>query len=43
MKINIDWDKIVSYVNENNLEEGNTSWHHNELKNPCFVGAVKRK
>lgn len=41
--ININWEEIVSYVNENNLEEGNTSWHHTELKNPCFVGAVKRK
>lgn len=41
--IDINWDKIISYVNENNLEDGNQSWHHNELKNPCFVGAVKRK
>lgn len=41
--IPINWDEIIKYVNENNLEEGNQSWHHNELKNPCFVGAVKRK
>jgi len=41
--IPINWDEIISYVNENNLEEGNISWHHTELKNPCFVGAVKRK
>jgi hypothetical protein len=41
--VNIDWDAIVKYVDENNLEEGNNSWHHNELKNPCFVGAVRRK
>lgn len=40
--IPINWDEIISYVNQNNLEEGNLSWHHNELKNPCFVGAVKR-
>lgn len=41
--ININWDEIISYVNDNNLEDNNTSWHHNELKNPCFVGAVRRK
>lgn len=41
--IPINWDEIISYVNENNLEEGNNSWHHTELKNPCFVGALKRK
>ena len=41
-EINIDWSPIVDYVNENNLEEGNLSWHHNELKNPCFVGALRR-
>lgn len=40
--IPINWDEIINYVNENNLEEGNQSWHHPELKNPCFVGAVKR-
>ena len=42
-EIPIDWESIIAYVNENNLEEGNISWHHNELKNPCFLGAVKRK
>lgn len=42
-EINIDWNEIVQYVDENNLEEGNISWHHNELKNPCFVGALRRK
>lgn len=41
-EIQINWDEIISYVNENNLEEGNLSWHHTELKNPCFVGALKR-
>lgn len=41
--IPINWDEIISYVNENNLEDGNESWHHRELQNPCFVGAVKRK
>lgn len=42
-EIIIDWREITDYVDENNLEEGNQSWHHTELKNPCFVGAVKRK
>jgi hypothetical protein len=42
-KVNIDWPLIIKYVDENNIEEGNNSWHHTELKNPCFVGAVKRK
>lgn len=42
-EISINWDEIISYVNENNLEDGNESWHHRELQNPCFVGAVKRK
>jgi len=41
--IDINWDEIIAYVNENNLEDGNSSWHHTELKNPCFVGALKRK
>jgi len=42
-EIPINWDEIISYVNENNLEEGNNSWHHTEMKNPCFVGALRRK
>ena len=40
--IPINWDEIIAYVDENNIEEGNVSWHHTELKNPIFVGAVKR-
>jgi hypothetical protein len=41
--IQIDWEKIKDYVRENDLENGNTSWHHNELDFPCFLGALKRK
>lgn len=41
--IEINWQEITQYVDENNLEDGNTSWHHQETKNPCFVGALKRK
>lgn len=42
-EIKIDWDAIVNYARENDLEKGNNSWHHNELDFPCFVGALKRK
>lgn len=41
--IEINWDEIIEYVNENDLEANNASWHQPELKNPCFLGAVKRK
>jgi hypothetical protein len=40
----IDWDAIFNYVRENNLEEGNQSWHEKGSEEfPKFVGAVKRK
>jgi len=42
-EIKPNWEEINNYVNENNLEEGNISWHHNELMNPNFVGALRRK
>jgi predicted O-methyltransferase YrrM len=42
-EIKIDWEAIVNYVRENDLEKGNTSWHHTETQFPCFVGALKRK
>lgn len=42
-EISIDWPVIVNYVRENNLEQGNESWHHTEMEFPCFVGAVRRK
>lgn len=41
--IEIPWQEIVAYINENSLEEGNLSWHHTELKNPSFLAAVKKK
>lgn len=40
--IPIGWDEIISYVRENNLEEGNSSWHMPDNPFPNFVGAVKR-
>lgn len=41
----INWDEIFQYAKENNLEEGNNSWHlYPELPHPPnFVGALKRK
>lgn len=42
-EVPIPWQQIVEAVNGENLEDGNVSWHHNELKNPCFLGALKRK
>jgi hypothetical protein len=41
--IPIDWDEIINYVRENDLEKGNNSWHHQEMEFPNFVGAVRRK
>lgn len=41
--ISIDWQQIIDYVRDNDLEKGNLSWHHNELEFPCFVGALRRK
>jgi len=42
-EVPIPWQEIVESVNGENLEDGNVSWHHTELKNPCFLGALKRK
>lgn len=38
----INWNEIVEYVRENDLESGNQSWHHSELDFPQFVGAVRK-
>ncbi len=40
--IEIGWAEIINYVRDNDLENGNQSWHHTEMDFPCFVGAVKR-
>lgn len=42
-EITINWPEIIEYVKENDLENGNDSWHHTEMEFPCFVGALKRK
>lgn len=42
--IEINWKEIFDYVRENNLEEGNTSWHEKGSEEfPKFVGALRRK
>lgn len=42
--IHINWDEIINYVRDNNLEDGNNSWHiYADNPFPNFVGAVKRK
>lgn len=40
--IPIDWAPIIEYVKENNLEEGNNSWHMLGNPNPNFIGALRR-
>jgi len=43
-KIEINWGEIFDYVRDNNLEEGNNSWHEKgSMEFPCFIGALKRK
>lgn len=42
-EIKPDWNEINNYVNENDLNVGNISWHHTELENPNFVGALRKK
>lgn len=43
--IDINWQPIFDFVNENDLEKDNQSWHqYPELPHsPNFVGAIKRK
>lgn len=40
--IAINWEEIISYVKENNLEKGNDSWHMVDNPHPNFIGALKR-
>lgn len=43
-EIPIDWPRVFDYVRENNLEEGNNSWHEKGSEEfPKFVGALRRK
>lgn len=39
-EIKIDWQPIVDHVLQNNIEEGNDTWHHTETKTPCYLGAL---
>jgi predicted O-methyltransferase YrrM len=38
-----DWERIISYVRDNDLEKGNSTWHHTELEFPTFIGALRKK
>lgn len=38
----IDWDPIINFVIENDLEKRNDSWHMNGHPHPNFLGAVRR-
>ena len=42
--IQVDWQPIIEYVRENDLENGNNSWHiYEENPFPNYVGALRRK
>jgi len=43
-RVSIDWEEIINYVRDNDLETGNNSWHvYEENPFPNFVGALRRK
>lgn len=42
--MHINWELIFNHVRENNLEDGNVSWHERGSEEfPKFVGALRRK
>ena len=41
--IEINWESIIKFVEENKLEEGNISWHMPGMDFPNFIGAIRRK
>lgn len=41
--IGIDCPSAIQFVQENNLEDGNDSWHMPGEKYPCYIGCVRRK
>jgi len=44
-EVKIDWNKIFDYLKENDLQDGELSWHvYPELPHPPnFIGALRRK
>jgi len=41
-KVEINWEPIIAFVIENDLEKGNDSWHWCEHPHPNFIGAVRK-
>lgn len=41
-EITIDWDEIVARVERDGLNTGNDSYHHPEIRNPRFLGALRK-
>lgn len=39
----IPWDEIAVETRHGALEEGNNSFHHEELRSPQFLGALRKK
>jgi predicted O-methyltransferase YrrM len=42
-EVKIPWDDILKEVILGRLEDGNQTYHHTELANPMFLGALRRK
>ena len=42
-EVKIPWDDILKEVILGRLEDGNQTYHHAELANPMFLGALRRK
>ena len=41
-KVKIPWDDILKEVILGRLEDGNQTYHHTELANPMFLGALRK-
>ena len=41
-EVKIPWDDILKEVILGRLEDGNQTYHHTELANPMFLGALRK-
>lgn len=41
-EVAIPWDDIVAQVDAHGMEDGNVTYHHTELQNPMFFGALRK-